>query len=112
MSYSIEDLNQSIKRSKAQIELGVSLARLQVNRDFQKIIQSGYLENEAVRLVHLKAAPEMQSAQDQERIVREIDAIGALPAYFRAIRHQAAQAAKSLVEDEETLEALTQEGEV
>ena len=65
-----------------QQELGQSVARLMTNRDFKKIILEGYFKDEAVRLVHLKQDPAVQSADSQRNIIRDMDSIGVLAAYL------------------------------
>lgn len=71
------------------MELGNALERLFNNRDFKNIVLKGYLEQEAVRLVHLKAAPAMDSPAKQAAVVRDIDAIGAFSGYLNEIARQA-----------------------
>lgn len=86
-----------------------ALERLRNNRDFKEIISKGYMKDEAVRLVHLKAAPQMCTPELQASIIKQIDAIGALDSFFNNMRHQALLAAKAIEADEETLEELRSE---
>ena len=60
MTSEIQQLEHEIQTSKKSVELGNALERLFNNRDFKNIVLKGYLEQEAVRLVHLKASPEME----------------------------------------------------
>jgi hypothetical protein len=75
-------LDRQEKGAKKRVELGNALDRLRSNRDFNKLIVDGYLRDEAVRLVHLKASPDMQTAEHQAAITRDIDAIGTLNEFF------------------------------
>ena len=64
---------------------------------------------EAVRLVLLKAEPNMQSEQAQEEILKSMDAIGELRQYFRTIMAVGGAAERSLAADEQTREELLAE---
>lgn len=108
-SNSIEALEKNIEQAKQIAALGDSLERLRNNKDFKAIISKGYLQDEAVRLVHLKADPGMQDAFSQASIVKGIDAIGALSAYFRVIERNASTALKAIEADRETIAELHQE---
>ena len=93
-------IEESIQRDREHIELANSLERLKTNRDFKQVISEGYLNKEAVRLVHLKADPSMQNQESQASIVSQIDAIGGLLAYFRLIAQMGDQAVKSMERSE------------
>lgn len=105
----IQEIENNIREAKALKEMGDALGRLQENRDFKKIIREGYFEKEAIRLVHLKSDPSMQSPASQQSIVDQIDAIGALSQYFRTVFHTAALATKAIYADEQEIEALLEE---
>lgn len=99
-SETIEALDRNIKQSQATVELGAAVDRLRSNKDFKKIVVEGYFEKEAIRLVHLKADPAMQSAASQQSIVQQMDAIGAFSQFLdMALRH-ADQARKQIDADE------------
>ena len=106
----IEEIELNIEQAKTLVEQGRALERLYNNRDFQEIIGKGYLEKEAVRLVHLKSDPSMQDPEMQSQVVKSIDAIGCLTHYFRSLQHQAMLAEKAIEEDERTREELMEEG--
>ena len=104
----VQDLDRSIKEAKKIVDLSEALTRLGSNRDFRKVIEEGYFEKEAVRLVHLKADPNMQTAEYQAKIVKDIDAIGSLSQFFVTIKQMANIASRALVADEETRSELLQ----
>jgi len=106
----IEVIEKNIKEAKEIVAKGAALERLYSNKDFKTVISKGYLEQEAIRLVHAKANPGMQTGSLQLDILKQIDAIGALTAYFRGVEHQAFLAAKAIEDDEATREELLQEG--
>lgn len=106
MTNQIEQLEHVLQTAKQAEELGNALERLMKNRDFKSLILDGYLEREAVRLVHLKADPNMQTPERQAGILMQIDSIGALTSYLNGIRQQSAQGTKIRIEAEETLEEI------
>ena len=105
----IRQIDTNLRESKEVLEFSDALARLQKNRDFQKVILQGYASQEAIRLVHLKADPNMQSADTQKSIVTQLDAIGALSQYFRTVRQQGEMARKTIAYSEEAREEMIQE---
>jgi len=107
---SVKEIEKQIQQAKEQVELGKSLERLRSNRDFVKIVVSNYLQQECVRLVLLKADPNLQSAEKQASIVKQMDAIGALDQYFTTIYQKAAIAEKDLLSSEQERELLIAEG--
>jgi hypothetical protein len=110
-NHEIEAIEKSIKQAKANVELGSAIERLKSNRDFRKMVLEGYFEQEAVRLVHLKADPSMQSPTHQAAILRDIDAIGAFKTYLDTVLFKSDMAAASLADSEAALaDALAEEG--
>ena len=105
----IARLEADIKRAKRVVEMGESLERLQTNRDFRQLILEGYFEKEAIRLVHLKADPSMQTVPMQDSIMKQIDAIGALHTYLLVVDLQAEQARKAIEGIDETIEEIVTE---
>lgn len=105
----LQQLEKQIKDNKKTVELYQSLERLKSNRDFRKLIQEGYLENEAVRLVQLKADPAHDSPVQQAKILRDIDSIGSLASYFQTVATFGRQAEKQLSDAEATLVELLEE---
>lgn len=105
----IQAIERNIKLATATNEFGNALIRLRGNKDFKTVILTGYFEQEAVRLVHLKADPNMQSVESQRSIVSQMDAIGALNQYFNTVTHKAMLAVKTVTADQQTLEELAAE---
>jgi cysteinyl-tRNA synthetase len=105
----VEQIEVTIEAVKEKIKMRKALKRLTKNKDFQLIVDTGYLEQEAVRLVLLKADYNMADEQNQAFIIRAIDSIGNLRQYFSNIMLQGRQAEAALSEHEQTREALLQE---
>lgn len=99
-------LDKSIEEARSVEDLGQSLERLSNNPDFKRVILKGYFEKEAIRLVNLKADPNMQTPQRQAAILVQIDAIGNLHQYFQTIQQMATMATKSRLDSEQMREEL------
>lgn len=97
----LEHIDRTIDAYKANIELGNALARLKSNKDFKKIIGELYFREEAVRLVHAKSDPALQSPEIQKALLSQMDAIGNLQSFFLNIERLAQQGMKELDSAEE-----------
>lgn len=97
--------------SQKSISLSESLERLALNRDFQAVILSGYLNDEAVSLVHQKAHPMFQSPNDQLRVDQGITSIGVLKNYLDDLHNRAELARKELDAQSQMRDELLQEGQ-
>lgn len=102
----IEEIELNITEAKKLVALGNSLDRLLSNRDFKKVVREEYLEKEAVRLVHLKADPNMQSEESQKAIVTQMDAIGSFTMFLNKLAQQADLASRAIEDGEETIDEL------
>lgn len=107
----LQALDAIIREAKKFVDAGEALERLRGNKDFRKVISEGYFQAEAIRLVHLKADPNMQSPDMQKSIIAQMDAIGSLSQYFHAVRQQANMAQKAISADEQTREEILGEGD-
>lgn len=105
----VQKIEENILKSKKFVELDKALERLEYNKDFQMVITEGYLQHEAVRLVHLKADPAMQTTERQASVINQIDAIGGLLQYFRTVSHNANVAMKTIESDEAAVAELLEE---
>jgi hypothetical protein len=107
----IEATERSIASAKSVADVVTSLARLKSNRDFKSMVLKGYFEEEAIRLVHLKSAPSMQSVDDQRALILQIDAIGCFSNYLNTLLAKATMASKTLEDDAASLaELYTEQG--
>lgn len=107
----IQEVEVSIEDCKRIVEIRNSLNRLIKNKDFRKVIEDGYLRDEAVRLVTAKASPALQSEDMQRKILRDIDAIGSFNQYLSTIMQTGYQAEKALEDAQETLQELLKEAQ-
>lgn len=102
----VQQIERNIRESQKEVDLGDALVRLRSNRDFQKVIQKGYFEEEAIRLVHAKSDVSLQSAESQKSILVQIDSIGNLSQYFNTVAFKAEMARKAIAYSNESLEEL------
>ena len=109
-SQQIQEIELSMKRGQNLVDQGNALERLRSNKDFKKVVLDSYFEQEAIRLVHLKADSNMQTADKQASIIKQIDAIGAVTQYFQTLSQLASMARKALAADEEMRDELLAEG--
>ena len=105
----IQQIESNIRQAKKVVEFGDAIERLKSNRDFKKVIMEGYFQQEAIRLVHLKADSNMQGTEAQKAIVAQMDAIGTLSQYLQTQCTLASMAGRSIEADEQTREELLNE---
>lgn len=106
----INAIESNIAKAKVVLEFSAALERLRGNRDFKKVVLEGYFEQEAIRLVHLKADPSMQTPAMKQSIDAQIDAIGQLSQYFSTALQKANMASRQIEADQDTIEELAAEG--
>lgn len=110
----LEQIELSIDDAKHEIEQRDKLKRLVKNTDFKELIDTGYFEKEAIRLVHLKSDRNVQSEEEQDYIEKSINAIGFFRQYLRIIIAKGNAAERALAVHEEAREEILnpQEDEV
>ena len=94
----IEAIEREVRNAQTIIKFADALRRLKKNKDFIDVVLNGYFKEDAIRLVHLKARPDMQSEESQKLVISQIDAIGAFSAYMNTAFHKE-QMAKKTMED-------------
>ena len=103
----VEQVEISIKEAKKKISDRDMLRGLLKNRAFKRIILEKYLEEEAIRLVHMKSEP--MDEINKENVNNMMFGIGSLDRYFRHIMAEGSQMEAALIENEEVLEELAAE---
>ena len=105
----IKEIDLNITQAQVLVDAGNALERLRNNKDFKTVISIGYLEQESIRLVHLKSDVNMQTTDRQVAILKQIDAIGTLNQYFQTVYQKASLAGKAIQADEEARDELLAE---
>jgi hypothetical protein len=108
-SETIETIDVSIAQAQKQVNKMNSIFNLSKNRDFIEVIEKGYFEEEASRLVLLKADPNLQKPEDQASIIRSIDAIGHFRQFLGTTISIGRMMEKSLSDDVQTKHELMSE---
>ena len=96
----VEELHQRREELKKFSAKAEALTRLQNNADFKLVITDGYMEDEAIRLVHLLGDARFNS-DDKKTAYREdfqerMIGIARLSEYFRSIFQLSSQAQREL----------------
>lgn len=96
----VEELHQRREELKKFSARAEALTRLQNNADFKLVITDGYMEDEAIRLVHLLGDARFNS-DDKKAAYREdfqerMIGIARLSEYFRSIFQLSGQAQREL----------------
>jgi len=105
----LQEVEISIEDAREAIANKESLERLTDNPDFIRIIREGYFEKEAIRLVSVKADPEMVTDERQKQVLTAMDGIGSLRNYLRVIMILGDNMEQTLKADETTREELLSE---
>ena len=105
----IETVELSIEQARKLVDNRTDLEKLTKNKQFKNLIIENYFEREASRLVLLKADPSMQGDVEQATILRQIDAIGTFRQYLSTTMQRGNTAARTIADDEKTLEELRDE---
>jgi len=106
----VQTIELNIAEAKATVDRMKVLMKLVDNKGFQEIIEKGYFEAEAIRLVGAKASPALADDESQRELDRDIMAIGRLRQYFFAIVQQGRAAEGAISTDETELELMRAEG--
>ena len=96
----VEELHQRREELKEFSARAEALTRLQNNADFKLVITDGYMEDEAIRLVHLLGDARFNS-DDKKAAYREdfqerMIGVARLSEYFRSIFQLSGQAQREL----------------
>lgn len=105
----IQEVEIQLSESKAMIEDGKAIDRLLKNRDFKRIVMSGYFESEVKRLGLLISDPNWQSPEQQQELISSLKGVGNLRHYLNTKKEFARMAANSLSDYEEALDELREE---
>jgi len=106
----VQEIELTIEAAQATIDRMKVFYRLVDNKDFKEIIEKGYFEDEAVRLVGALASPALADEHNQSEMHKDILAIGRLRQYFYAVVQQGRAAEGAVASSEAELELMRVEG--
>lgn len=102
----LESIDVSIEMAQKAVTNMTDLMKLTKVKEFKNIIEEGYFQKEASRLVLLKADPSQQGEEEQLALDKAIIAIGFLRQYFIQIMQFGRMNEKAILDDELTREEL------
>lgn len=104
----MRDVEVSIEQAKTAINLRNSLVKLMENKDFQAVIEVGYLKEEAVRMVMARGNFNL-TPETRENISNALYGVASLEQFFQEIIRNGASADAALGEHEQTREDILAE---
>ena len=107
----IHSIEVTIEQAKGQIDNMQALDRLRKNKDFIKLLEDGYLKEEASRLVLALAEPALQSDENQRQLKKMIDGVGYFRQYLNKIYQFGHQSENAMASHEATRTELMSEME-
>jgi hypothetical protein len=105
----LRQIEMTIDQAKEQIELLEALNRLRKNKDFDLVIEKGYLEKEACRLVLAKGEPALQSEEQQKHLDKMMIGVAYFRQYLHKIYQFGNQAQMALKDHENTRDEIMAE---
>lgn len=102
----LETIEVSIEHAQKAVKMMKHLERLTNNRDFKAVMLEGYFEKEPVRIAMLRAEPSFQKEEQQEQLLKDLDAIGRVRQYFNAVMQMGRMAEKEILGLEETRDEI------
>jgi len=102
----LEKIELNIAQAKVLVEYSDALLKLEKNPEYIKIFEEDFFKNNIIRLVKLKAAPQVQDEKNQAYIDGQINAIGQLDQYLTGIRVQGNSAKVAMERDAEERELI------
>lgn len=93
-----QQIQISMEDCKAAIEAKAALTRLEGNADFQRLINSAYMDKHAAAAVSRMAAP--MNDMEEKRVKNVLIGVSSLQAFFRAV-HMKGEAMEATLADHE-----------
>lgn len=98
----IEEVELDIKTAEAAVDKMDTLLSLTNDPRYIKIIDEGYLKEEAIRLTHLRADYNFRDKEDQASLLVAIDSIGQLKQYLAGVIQMGRGAQNAIEQNEAT----------
>lgn len=106
----IHEVELSIEAAKKMVRFGQQIERMTNNRDFKAVVLDGYFKDEAQRLAHLYSDPDAPE-EVREKAASAMMGMGAFRSWLNYRNQMAANAARAIEEDQETLDELRAEAD-
>jgi len=105
----IKEIEVTIDQAKEQVERMEALDRLRQNKDWKNIIEEGYFEKEASRLVCALGEPALQEDKQQEQLQNMMKGVTWFRQYLNSIYMFGRQAQQAMPSYEQTREEIYNE---
>mgnify|MGYP001545770471 FL=1 len=105
----LHEIEMTIESAQAAIEEMQALERLRKNKDWQMLIETGYLEKEGARLVLARADPGLQDDNNQRQVDKMIDGVGYFRQYLNKIYQFGHHAERAIDDHRKTRDEIQQE---
>jgi uncharacterized protein YoxC len=109
MENQLHEIEMTIEDAQRSIDEMQSLDRLRDSKDWKNLIEVGYLEKEAARLVLAKADPGLQDDNNQKQLDKMIDAVGYFRQYLNKIYQFGHHAERAIHDHRQTRDEIQQE---
>ena len=107
MKKALQEVDDRIAELNKNIELGKAIEALHENEDFQRVILSGYLDDEAQRLFGVLVEPSTLKRDVMENIQDKLASIRNLKQYFGTSLQNAHMAPEQIAEEETYRKTVT-----
>lgn len=106
----VQTIEVNIETAKATVARRDTFLKLAQNKEFKEIIETGYFEDEAIRLVGALSSPALADDGSQAELQKDMIGVGRLRQYFYAIVQQGNTAEGAITADEKELDMIRAEG--
>jgi hypothetical protein len=105
----IQRLEVSIKQAKEQVRLNNLYQKLKKRPEFKELIEEFYLKDYIINLVMLRGDANIPETS-KEGMLKDLDAAGTFADWLRYIASAGRQAEAAILEDEQTITEIEDEG--
>lgn len=108
-SNDVKQIELQIDTAKELLKDSDALDRLYKNKDFMRLIEKKYLQDEPVRLTHLLADPRFQTPEARTKLHEQLNAIALLLDFLRNVNRTGSELREQVAQYEQELELATRE---
>lgn len=105
----VREIHVTLEELEIFIRKGEALDRLLDNPDFQAVVMTGFVKEEAHRLALATGNPALEAPEAQARLFDQVKAIGSFNAYLRQVHNDRSTALKTKADAEQDLIDLERE---
>jgi hypothetical protein len=106
-----QQIELSIDAAKELLKDTEALDRLYKNKDFIRLIEKKYLQEEPVRLTHLLADPVFSTDAMRNGVIKQLDGVAQFLGFLRGINRLGPEVRQAIADSERELDLLRTEQE-